>query len=480
LDERPANTRYPAMLAACAGIDLVQPPELSRRRTPANPVNIVQWLIAQQLDALIVSCEMLVYGGLTASRTSSDPTRAVLSRLEVLRDMKRRQPKLQIFGFNLITRIARSNDSTEEPFYWADYGASLFQLSQLMDRAQRGEAVTEAIDRLRAEIPPAHISDFLRRRFRNHQVNLATLGLLADGVLDVLVLSSDDTSDYGLATREKAWLMEQGARLELGDKLLMYPGADEVGCILLTRLINQMAGRAPIFQPHYLMPGGETVTAAFEDSAVQMTVERQVRAAGATINHDDGDIWLLVNPPLAPDADWPRAYTQDEMRERLPYIETSMAELVQRAGMGQRIAVADVAHANGGDVHLFDHLRPYLSQVDAYSAWNTAGNSLGTTIGHACAAFHYGREAAARFLAHRMIEDWAYQGIVRQEVSDWLLRECGGREPSPDRVELAEGWIEKRLSVLADGLALGFRIVPGSVRLPWGRTFEVDFALEPA
>ena len=37
LDERPANTRYPAMIAAIAGVDLVLPPTdlLSSFRTPA-------------------------------------------------------------------------------------------------------------------------------------------------------------------------------------------------------------------------------------------------------------------------------------------------------------------------------------------------------------------------------------------------------------------------------------------------------------
>ena len=48
--------------------------------------------------------------------------------------------------------------------------------------------------------------DFLSRRLRNHAVTSAVLHLLAHGVFDLLVLSSDDTSPFGLPSREKRWL----------------------------------------------------------------------------------------------------------------------------------------------------------------------------------------------------------------------------------------------------------------------------------
>ena len=94
-----------------------------------------------------------------------------------------------------------------------------------------------------------------------------------------------------------------------------------------------------------------------------------------------------------------------------------------------------------------------------------------------------GRRAALRaFTFHRLIEDWGYQHLVRTALRNtWQVRH-GRAEPVPGEIRSANAWIEKRLSALASalpGLGREFRIAPGSTRLPWRRTFEVDFVVEP-
>ncbi len=486
LDERPVNTRYPRMLAAIAGAECVLPPDevLSHFREPAQPVSLIDWLVETggQCDALIVSNEMLGYGSLIQSRISHESASTIVNRLETLRTLKTRNPNLRIFGFNLITRISRANDATEEPLYWAEHGANLYRYSQLLDRAEQGQPVQDELSTLRALLPADNIRDFLARRLRNHTVNLAALQLLADGVFDVLVMSSDDTSPYGLGSREKGWISQWIKRLEVGDRLLMYPGADEVGSILVARAINERAGRWPRFEVAYAVPGGEAITAAFEDSAVRVTVERQIRAAGGTIVNTDGDIKLIVNPPRSPDMDWPMPYSESEQRERLPHLEATIRQMQQWADSGKIIAVADVAHANGADNQWVDLIRQtgLLARIDAYSAWNTAGNSVGTTIAQASLAWLAGRDSQAQkqFLTHRLIEDWLYQGIVRTEAMEWLQSEFGTFHLSAEMIEPATQWIEQHLNNTATALNMGFSIKPGSLRLPWKRTFEIDFELD--
>src|SRR5262245_61364109 len=124
------------MLAEIAGAEPLLPPPaiLSDFRKPAHTDALVAWLTenGKELDALIVSCEMLGYGGLIASRVSDEPTAPIIARFETLRTLKTRFPNLIILGFNLITRIPSYNDATEEPDYWAKYGVDLFGLSQLL------------------------------------------------------------------------------------------------------------------------------------------------------------------------------------------------------------------------------------------------------------------------------------------------------------------------------------------------------------
>lgn len=488
LDERPVNTRYPRMLAACAGADLVLPPSevLSQFREPADSAALLDWLEAEgsRCDVLIVSCETLGYGGLITSRISHETAGAIAARLDRLRDLKTRRPAQVIYGFNLITRISRANDATEEPTYWAEHGAKLYRYSQLLDMSGQELEVKTELEALQADLPQAFRDDFIHRRLRNHTVNLQVLGLVADGVIDRLTLSSDDTSTYGLGSREKRGLTAWAGLLGLGDRLLLYPGADEVGSVLVARAILDRNERKPRFQVDYAVPGGEAITAAFEDSAVRITVERQITAAGGQMVDRDGDIYLLVNPPRSSTADWPQPYTEVEQATRLPHLQAAAKRLQLAIERGQVIALADVAQANGADTILMELLRErgLLPGLHAYGAWNTAANTIGTTVAHACIAWQAGQDSLAncQFRAHHLIEDWLYQGGVRQEAYTWLLGQIGTDRIPPGRLEETAQWIETHLGRAATTLGTGFQIVPGSLRLPWKRLFEIDFDLEPA
>lgn len=486
LDERPVNTRYPRFLAEIAGAELVLPPAnvLSDFRMPAKSDALIEWLQAEapKCDVLIVGCETLGYGGLITSRTSDESVATIAARLETIRHLRSQHPGLRILGFNVITRIPHYNSAVEEPDYWGEYGERFHMLSQYIDRSSRGEAVENQLHDLRSQIPETYATDFLQRRLRNHTVNLTALGLAAAGVFDLLVMSSDDTSVYGLSSNEKRWLAQWAAQLNLGEKLLMYPGADEIGSILVAQAINRWKQRAPNFQIDYAVPGGENITAAFEDSAIKVTVERQIKAAGGVIQ-EDGDILLLVNPPRSPDIGWPIPYSETEKHDRIPHLQAAVARLEQWIASGKPAAIADVAHSNGADNLFVEMLREkgLLSKLASYSAWNTAGNSIGTTVAQACLAWHGSHDSMEqrRFLVHRLVEDWLYMGNVRNQTTDWLQAQTGQPEPTTDMIHPTAAWIETRLQEAMNPLGMGFRIVPHSLRLPWKRTFEIDFDLEP-
>jgi hypothetical protein len=526
LDERPVNTRYPAMIAAIAGAELRLPPAgaLSARRRPADCAALAAWLeqAAPALDGLIVSLELLGYGGLIASRISHEPAATILGRLELLRSIRQRHPQLPIYAFSVISRVSNANDALEEPAYWAVYGERLYAYSQLLDRQGQGQAVGEQLAALETALPAAHRRDFLARRLRNHGVNIAALHMLAEGCFDLLVLSSDDTSPFGLPARERRWLSEWADLLGLaaaqGDRetgrqgdtthhlpptthqLLMYPGADEVGCALVARLLNWRAGVAPSVAVSYAPPEAAANVAAYEDQPVRHTVKRQIAAIGGlqrsgsvtqhpTPNTQHPDIWLGVNAPLARRSEWAAEHAEAERAARLPALAALLGAARQHQAAGRAVALADVAYPNGADPALVELLLAELDlpSLAAYGAWNTAGNTIGTALAQASAAqlisSEQGRAAQEIFLLHRFVEDWGYQQIVRGELRAWLRERYGSAEPpSADASAETAARAERRLNeIIASlpGFAGRFRLAHGSVSLPWGRTFEIDFTLEP-
>jgi hypothetical protein len=493
LDERPVNTRYPQMIAAIAGVELVVPPPevLPVQRSPADLDNLHAWLLAQSPpDVLVASVEMLTSGGLIASRISDDPVEALLDRLKILGRFQQVTPETQLYGFSVITRIPDADNAIEEPDYWAQYGRRIHRYSRLMHRAEFDQSGYDELAATRTDIPETYRQHFLRQRLRNHQLNLHLLEVLKRGWFDTLVISSDDTSEYGMGTQEKAWIAAWARRFEFhDDHLLMYPGADEVGCVLLGRALLEQASSKPTFYIHYAIEEDRTRIAPYEDSPIHVTVERQIKALSGQVTSDlDGaDFIVAVNTPSRIDQEYVTDVPglADEIERRAPYLDRFVEQVGAWCGVGRRVIVCDVAYPNGSDPNLITEMLQSvdLTQLAAYGAWNTAGNTIGTALAQGIASHRATsreqQQAHQRFLLHRFIEDWGYQHIVRKSVRDWLEASTGVRDTSPDNEAEAVERIHTELSALLPRLGAlsdGWHIA--SVRLPWHRTFEIDFDLE--
>ena len=505
LDERPVNTRYPQMLGEIGGAEVLLPPAEMRglQRMPADVDAVAAWLrdAAGRADAAIVSCEYLGFGNLIASRISEDSAADGLSRLRLLGEINSACP---VHAFSLITRVSNADDAVEEPEYWAEWGTAFYRYARLAHQAERGElADLNALAELEQRLPPVLKADWLVRRLRNHTVNLGLLEMAARGQITSLRLTSDDTSPYGFPSRERAWLSGWPALIgpALLDRVMMHPGADEVGSALLAKLLMEHAGRTPRVFVVYSHAGGEDLIAPYEDRPVRETVEGQVHACGGTLAASamDCDLVLGVATPVPGRTGYLPEYSEEDEQQRLRgYSDYFIVQLMGAQSRGIPVALADVAYPNGSDPLLMSrllvrHATLSLGQLAAYGAWNTAGNTLGVVIAQAFCASLIGddpKRAAAqqKFLAHRFLEDWAYQAVVRREARGEAERLWGRHEPDPDSPKeqaqlctFIEARLNEHLRVLQtaswQGVGSDLQIVPGSVRLPWRRTFEVDFDL---
>ncbi len=278
---------------------------------------------------------------------------------------------------------------------------------------------------------------------------------------------------------------------------MVHPGADEVGSALLSKLLLERAGITPRVGIVYSHPEDAALVAPYEDRPVRETVEGQIGACGCAVTEslDDCDFVLGVATPSPRLTDYRPHYLPEDRQTRTEAYQAFLATLAYWQALGVPIALADVAYPNGSDPLLTELLLAAASplapgRLCAYGAWNTAGNTLGVVVAQAACAGLIGADPARAqaqrvFLAHRFLEDWVYQTVTRREARAEAQHLWGRAEPdagSQDHQTILCAFIEQRLGErLTDlqtrGIGEGLALLPGSVRLPWLRTFEVDFGL---
>jgi hypothetical protein len=415
----------------------------------------------------------------------------------------------------------------------------MFRLSYVEDKAAAGNAGLDEIaerDRLRSEIPDEVYRDYRAGRARNHAVNRAMIDWLGDGVFDYLIIPQDDTAEYGWNIAEARSLQALIRRRKLADRSITYPGADEIGCLLLARLACRRAGFAPRVWPRYSGVTGPSVITDYEDRPIHELIKAHLAPLDGVVadSLDRADLSLFINAPVrkqghgdsqwliwqgldtvratlpAPYLPWLDAFTATEgfrnTRREMESPQRSPEEFVRalRAALAsaQPVALADVAYVNGSDLILGELLRqhPAVAGLAAYGGWNTAGNTLGMVLAQAVIRVIALRENAppARVDAHleflflRMLDDDLYQARERTRCMLEDLPAFGvtpSMERLPDKTVAA---VEERLRTnlglaaadlrdlfIASGLAR--EITVSHIHLPWNRLFEVGFdvAVEP-
>lgn len=493
LDERPCNRVFPQMVAASnEDLELVEPPRdvLGDKKRPADVGAIAAFLAdeAESCDAAVLSLDMLLYGGLIPSRLHHLTRAELEGRLDAVRALKRANPALTIYAFQCIMRCPAYDSAEEEPDYYETCGFALFRRKYLMDRRERTGALTPEEDAELAgfEVPPEVLADYEARRQVNDEMNIAVLGLLEEGVIDFLVIPQDDSAPFGYTAISQKRVIAALKERRLDDRVMIYPGADEVSMSLLARAWVEHEGAAPRIYPFYASVLGPTIVPNYEDRPMYESLKSHVRVVGARFADvpAEADIMLAIN---APGKVMQESFV-DPAEVDLTYTSyRNLADFTQRIAEylaeGRRVALCDSAFSNGGERALIEQLdrRGVLGELASYAGWNTNCNTLGTTLAQAI----IGRPGAmaTRNLCYRIIEDVFYQAEVRpQTVAETLPAWGLSYYDFGDRQAEVEEHIRRALSARYATLALAREhpVRIERVYMPWRRMFEIgmDITLE--
>ena len=472
LDDRPCNLHFPAQIAAIGGDSLVAPaPELlGHFNAPGDCAAIANWLDAlPDVSALIVSVDMLAYGGLVASRTTQTALETALSRLEALKTWRQARPQTPIYAFNVLMRLAITMDSDAAvPHYY-----NVMRWARLQDEATRfpGEPKQAELRAVEAQIPAAILEQYRGARARNHAVNLQMVNWLAEGTFDFLLVTQEDCTEFGLHRAEQQELLQRVAGCGVESRFALHPGADEAALTLLAR--HWQTGVS--FELHWSSEIAKRHIAVFEDVPYQDALDSHVRAMGGRIVEAGADVQLWINAPVAGSQ---KDQSEADKTARGAQLDAFVAGLQTATESGARVALCDVAFPNGADTLLLEKLNAaqILGRLCAFGGWNTAGNTTGTVLGQCAALVRGGNSALNRqFTFERLLDDWFYQSNLRAQLEDRARARglsplnMGRREPEIERLAAHE------MEVFARDLApqFGARVQDLRVALPWNRTFEI-------
>jgi hypothetical protein len=487
VDARPVVRAQVQSLVMASGWELIVPPQenLGHFRMQANVEAFATWLLSEGADAsaFVLSLDMLVYGGLVPSRFIDDDLVQLSARLDILKSLKASWPEKPIYAFAATMRLSNNNINEEEKPYWDKYGELIWRWSFFSDRfAIHGAPDDEQSANHARDIIPADIRrDYLTTRARNFAVAEMALQMVEEVIIDRLVLPQDDTAEYGFNIAERRTLQLKIKERGIADRVLIYPGADEVIHTLTAYAVSHTnATRESGSRAFYLLPSDAesigSLVARYEDRPVLDSIAAQIHAVGGTIVNSAAaaDVILAVHTNGAKQGDWAMRIP---LMSRSPVSSQWLDQLVEFHYQGKPIALLDLAYANGGDPRLIAALaaRLPLSSLAAYAGWNTASNSAGSVVAQCVLAkTAFASVANQQFLCLRFLEDVFYQSMMRQDIRDAIDE----ANITPDELEAqvatkfivpANAWIRQH--------GFGFRVA--TIRLPWQRTFEIDITLEP-
>lgn len=451
LDDRPPNLQWPILLGEVADTEVITPARgvLGRFLKTADGDAISRWLDSldlSSLTAVVVSSDMLAYGGLAGSRVPRVFEADARRRLDALARLKQRRPDLPVYAFSTMLRAPAPADDAE---------------------------TREAA------------------RTRNQAVNLSLVARAAGGEIDYLVFSQDGAPQDG-ASADRDAIVAAIAEAGITSRAGVHAGPDQVAMLLLARAMAARVGYRPVVQPIYSSPTAR-------QAASMLTAQAEM--AGASVAERGGlQVFVYASRQESPDlADGFAARISQAVASGNRVVVADLDTTGTSAGAWLPLIEA---------MRTRKILPRLFSYASSTSAEHTVGTALAhgvvyavavdTVAARSVAAGHRVATAQVKMLLHRLIYDFLYEGVIRRQVIEDFVRP---RSLNPSRLDdsgrpRVERHLTSELKPLAESLAADFTAqpwrLPGATRrptrvgltvkdidgfevtLPWGRMAEAE------
>ena len=468
LDERPCNLQYTVNIFS-SNHEIKTPNKdlLGYKKQPADIKGIMNWLsnIASSVDAVVISLDMLLYGGLLPSRLHHFSEEDITERIEILKDIKRQNPKLKIYGFQLIMRTPSYNSSDEEPDYYEKYGLNIFKYGIAKHKKQLG------LDFEDVYVPSEFITDFENRRSKNISSLISMLNLVKENVFDYFVIPQDDSHEYGYTAIDQEKVISFIKNNNINN-ILIYPGADEVGAALIGRAVSSRKKRVFIFESS---DNGLNNIPKYEDRPQIKSLSAQLKVADLirVDNAQEADYVIAINTI---NSEMVESWEWKENLERYNAVR-NIEVFVEKIKTFNKVVVLDTAYSNGGDPILIKEMneKNVISQLHGYFGWNTSSN----TIGFGLALINSEKSQTDMLLLKRhLLDDFVYQTMTRWTFYQEILPKLGLsyfdlKNRQDDVIKLEHEHISAIAKKYISTISFEFKHMH-----PWNRMFEISMEVK--
>lgn len=480
-DNRPVSYAYTVSTAESAGYRIITPPEmlLSDNGYQGNPDEVWNWLNenASQADAMVLSTDTLIYGGLVDSRKHHFTKLTLERRAAQLKQLHQQFPHTPIYAFGTVMRSPRASNGSVEPFYYANYGPQIYEIAYWQDKQDTTGLTAEESAKLLSltlSVPIEYLQDWFSRRSKNNYINQQLMNFTREGVFTYFCLGHDDNSGHSQSALENRYLKNYAKDLT-NRHYGSFPGADQLGLLLMARYHVDLHHQVPKFAIIYTLGGGGKTIPHYEDQTVEKTIAEHIEATGGVIvTTEKPNILLAVNTPLSKTTKESETFANLSMpRKSADLFLMHVQEAIQQH---IPVTIADIFYSNGSDNTLLEEMEKnnLLYQVSAYNGWNTASNTIGFAIAQAILSENMSPSAKRKMLTTQYLDNWGYQANIRKEIyrEQESIRTDNVKYYGVLNDRLQELLVERIQSFAQSNLHINPRTV--TARFPWQRLFEVQ------
>ncbi|MCI6285172.1 DUF4127 family protein [Selenomonas sp.] len=536
LDSRPPCRQHVVDLGRIGGIDVMTPPNecMDYYSQPGDTAAMRDWLMqeAHPGDAVIISIDQLLFGGLLAAREQAAPPARQDALVAYLRAFRAAHPDVPVYAFSILPRL-----TPQDTIDGYDERRALIAYSRLVGKRAAGLAVgDDELAALRAKISDESLATYEAHFRENAELNEKLVALTKDGTLTRLVLGQDDGEPYGIPNIEKSSIQLTIDTLGLTDKqCFLTHGADEIAQTLLAAYVCEQHDYHPRITVTTTDPCAKTRVMPYMAVDCATVAEEKIRLIGGTPTSDEKDanltLFLSANDSDEGSLDMRQAAVDYFARELGNVDGTAHEKSGNADETADKKSVAAHAAASSKNashpialVDLskhFDAAEPLLpllmgrdipvTRLAAYAGWNTTSNAIGTalaaaTIREACKREPLTPDEAralaaesARFLQNRVLEDFFYLKADIDPINH-ALKKAGYTNTADLDLEHNHRWATQMLQqklaqqaaiykhtkslrapfpVPQTGEQLAIYDLSTDASFPWPRTFEIYLETTP-